>query len=108
MDMGLRCQSLQIDARHFAWRHGGHWRAHWTLCRIGFTTILLVTGVMDDGSPRHGESDGWDRYAPTPQLAARAIGVIGIAAGTLAIARPWAQLEAAKLELGALYKSALG
>jgi len=75
------------DARS-AWRHGLHLGVHCVLCCSGFVAILLVAGVMDLGAMALvAAAITLERLAPRPERAARAAGVVVIAAGALVIAR---------------------
>jgi predicted metal-binding membrane protein len=79
-------QWLPPDARS-AWRHGLHLGVHCSLCCSGFMAILLVTGVMDLGvMAMVAAAITSERLAPRPERAARATGVVAIAAGALLIA----------------------
>ena len=79
--------SLSPDARS-AWRHGLRLGGHCSLCCSGLMTVLLVTGVMSLGvMAMVAAAITVERFAPRPERAARATGVVVIAAGVLVIAR---------------------
>ncbi len=71
-----------------AWRYGLRLGAHCSLCCLGFMAILLVLGVMNLGimAVVAGAITA-ERLAPGLKLVARAIGMVIIAGGILAIAR---------------------
>jgi predicted metal-binding membrane protein len=76
-----------LDARS-AWQHGVRLGVRCSLCCFGFMMILLATGVMDLGTMAVVTATVTvERLSPRPQYAARAAGVVVIAAGTLVIAR---------------------
>ncbi len=70
-----------------AWRYGLRLGAHCSLCCLGFMAILLVLGVMNLGimAVVAGAITA-ERLAPGPKLVARAIGMVIIVGGILAIA----------------------
>ncbi len=75
------------DARK-AFRHGLHLGLHCTRCCSGLMAILLVTGVMDLGAMALvAAAITVERLAPSPERAARATGVVIVAAGAVVIAR---------------------
>jgi len=76
-----------LDARS-AWQHGVRLGVRCSLCCFGFMMMLLATGVMDLGAMAVVTAAiTVERLSPRPRYAARAAGVIAIAAGTLVIAR---------------------
>jgi predicted metal-binding membrane protein len=78
---------LSPDARS-AWRHGLRLGVHCGLCCSGFMLILLVSDVMDLGVMAIvAAAITVERLAPWPERAARAAGLVVLAAGALAIAR---------------------
>ena len=71
-----------------AWRHGRRLGAHCSSCCTGFMMILLVSGVMDLGAMALiAAAITAERFAPRPERAARAAGVVAIALGILDIGR---------------------
>jgi len=75
------------DARS-AWQHGVRLGVRCSLCCFGFMMVLLATGVMDLGAMAVVTAAiTVERLSPRPQYAARAAGVVIIAAGVLVIAR---------------------
>ncbi len=82
------CGSMPPPDARSAWRYGLRLGGRCGLCCAGFTTILLVTGVMDLGAMAIvATAITVERLAPWPERVARATGAVAIAAGALAIAR---------------------
>jgi predicted metal-binding membrane protein len=80
-------RSLPPDAWS-AWRHGLHLGVHCCLCCSGLMMILLAEGIMDLGvMVAVAAAITVERLAPNAKRAARAVGVVVIAAGAFAIAR---------------------
>ena len=80
-----RCREASGCGRS-AWRHGLRLGMNCILCCVSFMTILLVTGVMNlTAMAIVTTAITIERLVPSPQRAARAIGVIVIAAGILSI-----------------------
>jgi predicted metal-binding membrane protein len=80
-------QPLPLDARS-AWRHGLGLGVHCCLCCAGFMLILLASGVMNLGvMAAVAAAITLERLAPGPERVARAVGLVVVAAGALAIAR---------------------
>jgi predicted metal-binding membrane protein len=68
------------------WRHGLRLGVNCILCCASFMTILLVTGVMNlTAMAIVAAAITIERFVPSPERAARAIGVIVIAAGILTL-----------------------
>jgi predicted metal-binding membrane protein len=83
---GCGC-ATSIGARA-AFRHGVRLGAHCALCCAGFMAILLVTGVMDLGAMvLVAAAITVERLAPLPGNAARATGMVAIAAGAVVMGR---------------------
>ena len=81
------CDNPAKDARG-AWMHGVRSGLRCTLCCAGFTSVLLVAGVMDPGAMAAVAAGiTLERFAPRPTLIARATGVVFVAVGTLWIVR---------------------
>ena len=71
-----------------AWRHGVRLGLDCSRCCVGLMAILLVTGVMDlRAMAVVGAAITAERLAPSGERVARAIGVAGIAAGLVLMAR---------------------
>jgi predicted metal-binding membrane protein len=73
-----------------AWRslrQGLRLGGHCALCCTGFMILLLATGMMSIGAALVALAITIERVAVRPERAARAAGVLVIAAGTLSIAR---------------------
>ncbi len=80
-----RCREAS-GCGHSAWRHGLRLGMNCILCCASFMTILLVTGVMNlTAMAIVAAAITIERFVPSPQRAARAIGVIVIAAGILTL-----------------------
>jgi len=78
-------RSLPASTRS-AWRHGIRLGVRCTLCCIGLMTILIVVGVMDLAAMGIvATAITVERLAPNPGRAARAAGVLAVAAGALVI-----------------------
>ena len=78
---------MPLDAR-VAWRHGVRLGVHCASCCAGFMAILLVAGVMDLGAMAVvAAAITVERLAPRPESAARATGMVAIAAGAVLMAR---------------------
>lgn len=70
------------------WRHGLRLGVRCSLCCSGYMALLLVTGVTNLGvTALVAAAITVERLAPAPARAARAIGALVLAAGTLLIAR---------------------
>lgn len=81
------CHALTADART-AWRHGLRLGIHCSYCCAGLTTVLMVLGVMDlFAMAVVTAAITAERLAPAGERVARAIGVVGVAAGVLLIVR---------------------
>jgi predicted metal-binding membrane protein len=81
-----RCRDTACEGS--AWRHGLRFGVQCALCCISFTTILLVTGVMNLlAMAVITMAISVERLAPKPERIARVIGVVVIAAGALVIAQ---------------------
>ena len=71
-----------------AWRHGLESGVACALCCAGFMTVLLVAGVMDlRVMVVVAAAITFERLAPWPAFAARAAGVLAVAAGAFALVR---------------------
>jgi predicted metal-binding membrane protein len=82
------CGRLLSPDAWSAWQYGLRLGVHCSLCCFGFMVILLVTDVMDLGNMvLMTAAIAVERLAPRPARAARAIGVVVVAAGALLIAR---------------------
>jgi predicted metal-binding membrane protein len=84
---GRSVRSLPADVGT-AWRYGLRLGLHCTYCCAGPTAILLVIGVMDlRAMAVVTAAITVERFAPVGERAARAIGVIVVAAGLFLITR---------------------
>ena len=82
-----RARALPADAAT-ALRHGLRLGLDCSICCIGLTAILLVTGVMDlRAMTVVGAAITIERLAPAGERVARATGVVAIATGLLLLAR---------------------
>jgi predicted metal-binding membrane protein len=71
-----------------AWKHGLRLGLHCSLCCAGQVAVLLVVGVMDLGAMAVVTAAMTvERLAPAGEQVARAIGIVGVGAGLLLIAR---------------------
>jgi predicted metal-binding membrane protein len=69
-----------------AWRHGLRLGARCALCCIGFMTILIVVGVMNLATMAAVTAAiTVERLAPNPERAARAAGILTLAAGAVVV-----------------------
>jgi predicted metal-binding membrane protein len=82
-----RCSPLAADA-HTAWRLGLRFGRRCSSACVGFTSILLVTGVMNLGAMVVVTAAiTAERLAPAGEHVARAIGVVAFGAGLFLIAK---------------------
>jgi predicted metal-binding membrane protein len=82
-----RGRTLPADAAT-AWKHGLRLGLHCSLCCAGQVAVLLVVGVMDLGAMAVVTAAMTvERLAPAGEQVARAIGIVGVGAGLLLIAR---------------------
>ena len=80
-------QPLLAAARSLC-RHGLESGVACALCCAGFMTVLLVAGVMDlRVMAVVAAAITFERLAPWPAFAARAAGVLAVAAGAFALVR---------------------
>jgi len=80
------CQTLPAGLRS-AWRHGLRSGLHCVHCCFGLTMLLLVVGVMDlSAMAAVTAATTVERLAPDGLRAARFIGVVLVAAGSLLVA----------------------
>jgi len=78
-------RSLPASSRS-AWRHGIRLGVRCALCCIGLMTILIVVGVMDLAAMAIvAIAITVERFAPNPERAAHAAGILAVAAGALVI-----------------------
>jgi predicted metal-binding membrane protein len=71
-----------------AWRHGLRLGLHCSICCAGPMAVLLVIGVMDlRAMAVVAAAITAERLAPAGERVARAVGIAGVAAGLLLIAR---------------------
>ena len=71
-----------------AFRHGLRLGLHCSCCSAGLTAVLLVVGVMDlRAMVAVAAATAVERLASVREHAARAVGVVGVGAGCLLIAR---------------------
>jgi predicted metal-binding membrane protein len=81
-------RSLPADGRT-AWLHGVDLGVHCGLCCSGLIAAMLVTDTMDIHTMALiATAVTIERLAPKPELIARTAGVLLVATGMLAIARP--------------------
>ncbi len=86
-EMPGRGRALPADAAT-AWRHGLRLGLHCSSCCFGLIAVLLVIGVMDlRAMAIVAAAITVERLAPGSERVARAIGAIGVAAGSFLIAR---------------------
>jgi predicted metal-binding membrane protein len=82
------CTSMAAPGAWVAWRSGLRLGFDCSACCTSLMSILLVGGVMDVGvMALVTVAIATERYSPHPTLAARAIGVLAIAAGAIGLAR---------------------
>jgi predicted metal-binding membrane protein len=82
------CRPVRRPDARAAFRHGLHLGVHCSRCCSGLMAVLLVTGVMDLGAMAVvAAAITVERLAPRPERAARAAGVVLVAAGAVVIAR---------------------
>ena len=82
------CGAVLPPDRRTAWAHGLRLGRHCALCCSAFMMVLLVTDVMDLGAMGMvATAITVERLAPRPETAARASGVIIVAAGALMVTR---------------------
>jgi predicted metal-binding membrane protein len=82
-----RGRMLRADAGT-AWRYGIRLGLHCSYCCAGLTTILLVIGVMNIRAMAVvTAANALERFAPTGEHAARALGAATVGLGLLLIAR---------------------
>jgi predicted metal-binding membrane protein len=80
------CDALRVNVRS-AWRHGLRLGLHCVHCCFGLTMLLLVVGVMDlSAMAAVTAATTVERLAPDGLRAARFIGVVLVAAGSLLVA----------------------
>ncbi len=82
------CWALPPPDRRTAWGYGLRLGRHCALCCAAFMMVLLGTDVMDLGAMGMvATAITVERLAPRPETAARASGVIVVAAGALMVTR---------------------
>lgn len=82
------CWALLPPERRTAWRHGLRLGLHCARCCSAFMMVLLVIDLMNLGAMGMvATAITVERFAPRPEAAARASGVVVVAAGALMVVR---------------------